>query len=179
MEENASFNSFNALSFHGLSSIPCSGVSTCQMLLPLCFFHFYSVQRLRILEDNLKCLCSFPPRTSFSTVVQQTCSFFIIVKNLFHCCNLSAFSLSPSFSHSFCLRQPNGPCVPLRFIHITHPTYPLLVRKLALLCLNVSPVCGTSNVFSASKVPATLSRRLVADGNMYFCMFSFRNFFST
>ena len=38
MEENASFNSCNALSFHGLSSIPCSGVSTCQMLLPLCFF---------------------------------------------------------------------------------------------------------------------------------------------
>ena len=38
MEENASFNSCNALSFHGLSSIPCSGVTTCQILLPLCFF---------------------------------------------------------------------------------------------------------------------------------------------
>ena len=114
MEENASFNSCNALSFHGLSSMPCSGVSTCQCSFHFVFFHFYSFQRLRILEDILKCLCSFPPRTSFSTVVQQTCSFFIIVKKLLHYSNLSAFTLFLFLSLFFLFASTKWPFRPTK-----------------------------------------------------------------
>ena len=113
MEENASFNSCNALSSYFLSSIPCSGVSTCQ-----CSFHFVfftstlfngcassktsssvcapSFQGLRLVL-----LCNKPAPSSSLSKSFSTVPTFLP-------------SLSPSFSHSFFFASTKLPFRPTK-----------------------------------------------------------------
>ena len=112
------------------------------MLLPLCFFFTSTLFKGCASSKTSSSVCA-PSLQGLRLVL--LCNKPALSSSLSRSfCTVPTFlpSLSSSFSHSsFCLRQPNGPFVPRRKIHIIHPTYPVLVHKFALLCLKGSPLC--------------------------------------